>query len=334
MDNDKKCHMHNCPHGADCVHATEAKPSASADLEDMAATLELTVEGTECENMTGIREVISLMRKRAKTFASAAPGIDDLRRFDRVATTMAPTRLGKYVEFGDAAAAIAAAREEARREADQAARKETRDYYEAKIADLFAQRTAGGDAVAYVPVHPRTGEMLWANTVPNLDLPHPSYEMRPLAFVQRPPTASAAAPTAQPTPERRNAVDAELNASEREESWRKAAQPTPPDDELAAFEAWAPKQGLSLCPGKFSAYYLADTAAAWKAWQARAALRQPGALPDDAEAWADAISTAAMYVHDHCVDGESHAEIIMNMKRPDFAALAAKQAGKEAPCAN
>jgi len=38
--------------------------------------------------------------------------------------------------------------------------------------------------------------------------------------------------------------------------------------ERERFEAWAQSQGLNTMMG-FGSYYLADTAAAWKAWQAR-----------------------------------------------------------------
>ena len=38
--------------------------------------------------------------------------------------------------------------------------------------------------------------------------------------------------------------------------------------ERERFEKWAQSQGLNTMMG-FGSYYLADTAAAWKAWQAR-----------------------------------------------------------------
>ena len=48
------------------------------------------------------------------------------------------------------------------------------------------------------------------------------------------------------------------------------------------FEAWAEGEKLCLHRGMMGGYYLADTAAAWKAWQAsRAALKVE--LPDKAQ---------------------------------------------------
>lgn len=52
----------------------------------------------------------------------------------------------------------------------------------------------------------------------------------------------------------------------------------------------------------------------------------PDLRQTQAEAYDDAISTAAMYVLDHCVDGESHAEIITAMKRPEYARTAPQAA--------
>lgn len=37
------------------------------------------------------------------------------------------------------------------------------------------------------------------------------------------------------------------------------------------FEAWATEQGLTLAEGRLGGYILADTTAAWKAWQAKSA---------------------------------------------------------------
>lgn len=39
--------------------------------------------------------------------------------------------------------------------------------------------------------------------------------------------------------------------------------------------------------------------------------------PEPADHWADALDHAAVYVAEHCVDGEQHAEAVRNLKRPD-----------------
>lgn len=129
------------------------------------------------------------------------------------------------------------------------------------------------------------------------------------------PPARAAAPTAQPTPcgfmgsssmvrghgtadMLRAAMEAAqptlpeyiANLKGDVPAWKDhesvAAQPTLPDDERAAFEKWAKSKGHDVVSrletgGKF--YVSSFTRHAWDIWQARAALRQPGALPDEAE---------------------------------------------------
>jgi hypothetical protein len=68
----------------------------------------------------------------------------------------------------------------------------------AELADLIEQQAAriaelearAGEAVAYVPVHPRNGP-LWANTVPSMSNDRPQhYPVRTLFF--HPPTGDAA----------------------------------------------------------------------------------------------------------------------------------------------
>lgn len=48
-----------------------------------------------------------------------------------------------------------------------------------------------GDVVTYVPIHPRTGEPLWASTIPSLERQHPQYEMRPLRYAAQPQADAA-----------------------------------------------------------------------------------------------------------------------------------------------
>lgn len=58
-------------------------------------------------------------------------------------------------------------------------------------------------------------------------------------------------------------------------------------EERAAFEEWAPSSGagLSLHVGPYGGYFMADTAAAWSAWQARAALAAGQAQPVAPAGW-------------------------------------------------
>lgn len=290
----------------------------------------------------------------------------------------------------DVRAAVAAAREEARREADQAARKETRDYYEAKIADLFAQRTAGGDA-------DRKHDA--CRIIENNLLVHiRQLESDIAALAQRPPADSAAVPGAdartwatdgglrclncgkglsaheyqrncQPVAEAAAQADgARHEALEREHLGdpdkgtgiyaAPTAQPTPPDDEQAAlwlkdadlWRMWHEVQAehprsndaIRRFAGKIIVATIEDGIR-------RAALRQPGALPDDAE---DAARLDFMTT-DKCIidsatnaDGtlcywlswpylyEEQPQVFSTPRAAIDAALAARQAGGEEPCAN
>jgi hypothetical protein len=49
-----------------------------------------------------------------------------------------------------------------------------------------------------------------------------------------------------------------------------------------------------------------------------------------AEGYADAVEIAAVYINDHCIDGDIHGDAIRTMQRPQSAALSSQPVGGEA----
>ncbi|WEF34912.1 hypothetical protein [Pseudoduganella chitinolytica] len=245
---------------------------------------------------------------------------------------------------------------EQREEYAEEARKETRDYYEAKIADLFAaqpvaEAAAQAECDCCKDIRQAENDIGWM----------------------------AAAPTAQPTPspmaqflalledEQDRRMDEHLPALFEELAARRAAQPAPPDDERAGFEALERYKPVVLMDGTMPTMARDDAEGTWvNIHTLRAALRQPGALPDDAEhaargearqqGWKEGMDDAITLTKPIAVERdrmrtalESARLLLANLdglsknnicnlageevEKIDRA-LAAKQAGKEAPCAN
>lgn len=245
--------------------------------------------------------------------------------------------LDLYYSGAQLAAFGVAGSEEARREGYRNGMDHAKRLYEAGQSIAAAQRTAGGDAVAWrvrefdsvegkhsdvwrltpyradVELFERYGAMIeplgviapvpeaaaqadgggWVSPKEYWEAPT-AHPLAALAAEQKPlpPEVAAAlsdiesvyaygdAPTAQPTPEQQAEINAALDRADAEDEARyPAAQPTPPDDERAAFEKWAELAVAQMAGTQHDLigwYYFDDlTNDRWEAWQARAALRQP-----------------------------------------------------------
>lgn len=172
-----------------------------------------------------------------------------------------------------------------------------------RAALVAAQRTAGGDAVAWA-----AGRSMHADITTSTETAQVWRErgirVEALGYLAAQPVAEAAAqaddnieamldeeenpmpaaPTAQPTLHK---LGCHLKTTPEFSSCACfLAQPTLPDDERAAFEEWAELAAAQMAGTQHDLigwYYFDDlTNDRWEAWQARAALRQPS-VPDVGE---------------------------------------------------
>lgn len=86
------------------------------------------------------------------------------------------------------------------------------------------------------------------------------------------------------------------------------------DDERQRFEAWVTGKGGRIRKWESGRYFPDSMQNMWEGWQACASGYLRG--------YKDGLEHAAFYVHDHCQQGEYHAEVIVNLKRPSPTPLA------------